>query len=129
MPVITIPDFSGCAEFVITDFGAVQGDVTKTSEAIAKAIDEANKVGGGTVVIPDGEWLTGTVHFKSNVNLHLNKGAVLLFNDNPAEYLPPVHTSWEGMECYNYSPLVYAYGCKNVAITGEGELRASYNFV
>ncbi len=124
MPEIVYPDFSGCEKFPITEFGAVQGDQAKTSEAIAKAIDAAYGVGGGSVIIPEGEWLTGTIHFKSNVNLHLEKGATLLFSDNPDDYLPAVHTSWEGMECYNYSPLVYAFECKNVAITGEGELKA-----
>lgn len=128
MPAIVYPDFTACPKFPITDFGAVQGDQQKTSEAIAKAIDAANTAGGGSVIIPEGEWLTGQLHFKSNVNLHLEKGAVLLFNDNPEDYLPPVHTTWEGLECYNYSPLVYAYECKNVAITGEGELRAKIDF-
>ena len=121
---IKVPDFSKCRRMPITDFGAVQGDKQKTSQAIAKAIDEANKIGGGVVVIPEGEWLTGKVHLKSNVNLHLNKGAILLFSEDPADYLPAVHSTWEGMECYNYSPLVYAYECKNIAITGEGELKA-----
>ena len=124
MPLISIPDFSNCNEFVITEFGAIPGDQEITALAIASAINEANKVGGGTVVVPEGEWLTGKVHFKSNVNLHIQKGAVLLFSDNPEDYLPAVPTTWEGMECYNYSPLIYAYECKNIAITGEGKLKA-----
>jgi polygalacturonase len=121
---IKVPDFSKCIRINITELGAVAGDKVKTSLAIAAAIDKANKAGGGVVVIPEGEWLTGKVHLKSNVNLHLNKGAVLLFSEDPADYLPAVHSTWEGMECMNYSPLVYAYECKNVAITGEGELKA-----
>lgn len=124
MPAIKIPDFSNCREFSIVDFGAVKGNKEKTSEAINKAITKANKAGGGIVVIPEGEWLTKKIHFKSNVNLHLNKGAVLLFSEDPNDYLPPVSSTWEGYECYNYSPLVYAYKCKNIAITGEGELKA-----
>jgi len=124
MPDITIPDFSNCPEFNITDFGAVPGNKEKTSLAIEKAIEKANKVGGGKVIIPKGEWLTGKIHLKDNVNLHLNKNATLVFSDNPEDYLPAVPVSWEGMECYNYSPLIYAYQCKNVAITGEGELKA-----
>ena len=128
MPAITIPDFTNCEEFMITDFGAEQNNKEKTSSAIKKAIEAANKAGGGFVIIPEGEWLTGKVHLKSNVNLHLRKGAVLLFDDNPQDYLPSVHTTWEGLECYNYSPLIYAYECKNVAITGEGELKAKMDF-
>lgn len=121
---IKVPDFSKCDRINITDLGAVAGDKVKTSQAIAAAIDKANKAGGGVVVIPEGEWLTSKVHLKSNVNLHLNKGAVLLFSEDPADYLPAVHSTWEGMECMNYSPLIYAYECKNIAITGEGELKA-----
>jgi len=106
------------------EFGAVQGDKAKTTIAIADAISAANKAGGGKVVIPAGEWITGKVHFKSNVNLHLEKGAMLLFDDNPNDYLPAVPVSWEGIECMNYSPLIYAYECKNIAITGEGKIKA-----
>lgn len=124
VPTMIIPDFSKCPKLLITDFGAVLGNKEKTTEAIAKAIDKANALGGGVVIIPEGEWLTGKIHFKSNVNLHLNKGAVLLFSENPSDYLPAVHSTWEGMECYNYSPLIYAYECKNIAITGEGEVKA-----
>ena len=124
MPAINIPDFSKCKEFSIVDFGAIQGNKDKTSEAINKAISKANKAGGGIVVIPEGEWLTKKIHFKSNVNLHLDKGAVLLFSEDPNDYLPAVRSTWEGYECYNYSPLIYAYQCKNIAITGEGELKA-----
>jgi polygalacturonase len=127
VPTIVIPDFRKCPNLPITDFGAVLGDKEKTSQAIAKAIDKANALGGGVVVIPAGEWLTGKIHLKSNVNLRLNKGAVLLFSENPNDYLPAVHSTWEGMECYNYSPLIYAYECKNVAITGEGEVKAQMN--
>ena len=124
MPTINIPDFKKAKRLNIVDYGAVKGDKEKISLAISKAIDEANRMGGGVVVIPEGEWLTKKIHFKSNVNLHLNKGAVLLFSEDPADYLPAVHTSWEGLECYNYSPLIYAYQCKNIAITGEGEVKA-----
>ena len=124
MPNIKVPDFSNCKRMLITDFGAKQNNKEITSKAIEKAIDNAHKAGGGVVVIPKGEWITGKIHLKSNVNLHLNKGAILVFSENPADYLPAVHSTWEGMECYNYSPLIYAYQCKNIAITGEGEIKA-----
>ena len=124
MPAIKVPDFKNCKKLSIVDFGAISGDKDKTTQAIARAIDQANKIGGGIVIIPNGEWLTGQVHLKSNVNLHLMKGAVLLFSGNPNDYLPAVHSSWEGLECYNYSPLIYAYRCKNIAITGQGEIKA-----
>lgn len=124
MPGIKIPDFTDCPEFSILEFGAVTGDKEKTSLAIEQAIDRAGKIGGGVVVIPKGEWITKKIHLKSNVNLHLDKGAILVFSEQPEDYLPAVHTSWEGMECYNYSPLIYAYKSKNIAITGEGEIKA-----
>nr|WP_321405833.1 glycoside hydrolase family 28 protein [uncultured Carboxylicivirga sp.] len=123
MPAITYPDFSKAERIEITKYGAVAGDIEKTSDAITLAIEEAS-LKGGSVIVPEGEWLTKSIHLMSNVNLHIEKGAVLLFSEKPEDYLPAVHTSWEGMECYNYSPLVYAYGCKNVGITGEGELKA-----
>ncbi|NGZ86190.1 glycoside hydrolase family 28 protein [Duganella aceris] len=124
MPGIDVPDFSSSPSFLITDFGAVQGDLRKTSAAIAQAIAAANQAGAGIVVVPAGVWLTGKIHLKSNVNLHVARGATLLFSERPEEYLPAVFTSWEGLECYNYSPLVYAYDCDNVALTGEGTLTA-----
>ncbi|UZR99500.1 glycoside hydrolase family 28 protein [Chondrinema litorale] len=124
MPAIKTPDFSQCEKILITDFGAKQGNKEATTKAIADAINKANTIGGGVVVIPEGEWLTGKVHLKSNTNLHLEKGATLLFSENPADYLPAVQSTWEGMECFNYSPLIYAFECENVAITGEGELQA-----
>lgn len=124
MPEIRVPDFAGSRHFVITDFGAVPNDQQRTSAAIAQAIAAAHAAGSGVVVVPAGVWATGPVHLKSNVNLHVAKGATLLFSERPADYLPAVLSSWEGIECYNYSPLVYAYDCDNVAITGQGTLQA-----
>lgn len=109
--------------FPITKYGAKPGGEYSNTKAIDKAIKACNKAGGGTVVVPKGEWLTGPIHFMSNVNLHLDEGAVLVFSDNYMEYLPAVQTSWEGLECFNYSPLVYAFQCENIAITGTGKLQ------
>lgn len=108
--------------FPITDYGAVADGRTPCTEAFAAAIEACNRAGGGRVVVPEGEWLTGPIHLRSNVDLHLAEGSVVRFTDNPADYLPAVMTSWEGLECYNYSPLVYAYECENIAITGSGTL-------
>ena len=124
MPAITIPDFSDCPRFSIIDLGARPDDLEATSAAIAGAIGKGHAAKGGVVVIPAGEWPTKAIHFKSHVNLHLEDGATLLFSGNPEHYLPAVKSSWEGMECYNYSPLIYAYECVNIAITGGGTLRA-----
>ena len=108
--------------FNIKDYGAVDGGQVKNTSAIKNAINACNKAGGGSVVIPAGKWLTGQVHFKSNINLTVEEGAELLFSDDYHDYLPAVKTTWEGMECYNYSPLIYAYECENIAITGKGKL-------
>ena len=88
-------------------------------------IDECAQSGGGTVVVPKGEWKTGAIHLKSNVHLHMEDGATIVFSDNLEDYLPVVFTRWEGTECYNYSPLIYANGCENIAVTGNGTLVGS----
>ncbi len=124
MPTIKFPDFNNCQRILITDFGAKEGDKERTSLAIKEAVKIANEKGGGVVVVPKGEWLTGMIHLKSNVNLHLEEGATLLFSEKPEDYLPSVYSSWDGIECFNYSPLIYAYDCSNIAITGNGELKA-----
>lgn len=114
--------------FPITDFGAIAGGEAINTDAIGKAIAACNAAGGGRVIVPAGTWLTGPVHLKSNVNLVLEENAVLSFTDNPQDYLPAVMTSWEGLECYNYSPLVYAFECENIAISGKGMLRPKMDF-
>lgn len=110
-------------DFNIKKYGAKADGKTVNTKAIAKAIAACAKAGGGRVVVPAGTWVTGPIHLRSNVNLHLQEGAVLSFVDTPEAYLPAVKTTWEGIECYNYSPLVYAFECENVAISGKGTLK------
>lgn len=109
-------------DYLITKYGAVGDGKTLNTNAIAKAIDECNKKGGGRVVVPAGDFLTGAIHLKSNVNLYVSKGATLKFSKEGKDFLPVVHTRFEGMECMNHSPMIYAYEQTNVAITGEGTL-------
>jgi polygalacturonase len=106
--------------FNIMDFGAIPDGETYNTEAIKIAIDSCFRVGGGKVIIPSGRFLTGPIHLKSNVNLHLKAGAEVLFSKETKHYLPLVHTSYEGQELMNYSPLIYAYKEKNIAVTGKG---------
>ncbi len=109
--------------FAITDYGAVAGGQTDCTAAIAKAIEACAAAGGGHVIVPAGEFLTGPVHLKSNVDLHLAAtNSVLKFSTDSKAYLPPVFSRFESVECYNYSPLIYAFGQKNVAMTGAGTL-------
>ncbi len=107
-------------DFPIVDFGAQPG--ADATAAIRDAIAACAKAGGGRVVVPAGEWTTGAIHLLSHVNLHVSKGATLRFKTDPAAYLPAVLTKWEGLECYNYSPLIYALDQTDIAITGEGTL-------
>jgi polygalacturonase len=106
----------------ITEHGALADGSTDATAAISAAIAACHRAGGGRVVVPAGEYLTGPIHLRSNVNLHLAAGATLRFATDPARYLPVVFTRWEGVELMNYSPLVYAYGETNVAVTGRGTL-------
>ena len=108
--------------FVITKYGAsLKATPAKNQAAINKAIDACSKAGGGKVIIPEGTWNTGAIRLKSHVNLVVEKGATLLFAFDTNLY-PTVLTRWEGIDCWNYSPCIYAYGETDVAITGEGTI-------
>jgi polygalacturonase len=112
--------------FNIRDFGAVEANTavntTANTAAIARAIAAASKAGGGTVLVPAGRWLTGPIHLESNINLHLDKDATVLFSQNFADYRPGVFCRHEGIECIKYSPFIYANGATNIAVTGQGVL-------
>ncbi len=107
--------------FDITQFGAKADGTTLNTAAIARTIAECARAGGGRVLVPAGTFLTGAIHLKSQVELHVSEGATLKFDTNPSSY-PIVFTRWEGMELMNYSPLIYAYQEKNIGITGKGTL-------
>lgn len=109
-------------DFSILKYGAKAGGEFNCREAINKAIDACSKAGGGRVVVPAGVFLTGAIRLRSNVNLHVSKGATLRFATNAQAFLPVVHTRWEGMELMHLSPLIYAYEERNIAVTGEGTL-------
>jgi len=113
--------------FDITKYGAVGDGVKDCSEAIRAAIAACSRAGGGRVFVPAGDYLTGTVHLRSNVNLHISEGATLRFGTDPRLYLPAVYTRWEGVECMNYSPFIYAFDQKDVAVTGAGTLDGQAN--
>lgn len=109
--------------FPVGDFGAIADDSVDDLPAFREAIDSCNASGGGTVQVGAGTYeLHGPIHMKSNVHLSLSEGTVLKFSHDPAHYLPVVRTRWEGVECYNYSALIYAYEAENIAITGKGLL-------
>lgn len=118
---ITEPKFRN-ATYNIVDFGAIADGKTMATLSIKKAIEKCSKEGGGKVLVPNGKFLTGPIHLDNNVNLHLEEGAELLFSTNPDDFYPLVHTSFEGLQLMNYSPLIYAKGKKNIAVTGKGTL-------
>ncbi len=111
--------------FNLPDFGAVGDGKTDCTSAFCNAIAKCAKSGGGRVIVPAGKYFTGPIHLRSNVELHLQDGAEVIFNDKPAAYLPPVFVRVGGIELYNYSPLVYAHSCTNIAITGPGRLNGN----
>ena len=119
---IRVPQFAA-QDFPITKYGAKPTNTAKKNQkAIQKAIDTCNKKGGGRVIVPAGQkFLTGAITLKSGVNLVVEDGAVLEFAFEPDLY-PIVPTRWEGLDCWNLSPLIYAYQQKDIAITGKGTI-------
>ena len=113
--------------FNITRFGANGDGRTDCTAAFRRAIAECTGSGGGRVVVPAGDYLTGAIHLKSNVNLEVQDRATIKFSQNPKDYLPAVFTRWEGVELYNYSPFIYALDQQNIAITGTGTLDGQSN--
>ena len=98
-----------------------KADAAKNQKAINKAIEKCSKAGGGKVVIPAGTYQTGAIRLLSGVNLEIQKDARIVFAFQPELY-PNVVTRWEGLDCINYSPCIYAYKAQNIAITGEGTI-------
>ena len=115
------PEFKD-KSYNITDFGAsTKAKAADNQKAINKAIATCSKNGGGRVVIPEGTFITGAITMLSKVNLHIEKNGVLLFAFQPELY-PIVPTRWEGLDCWNLQPCVYAYKQTDIAITGQGTI-------
>lgn len=111
----------------ITRYGARPDASFDNTEAIHRAIQACSAAGGGRVVVPSGRFVTGPVHLVSNVNLHVARGATLAFTRDVTKYLPAVLTRFEGTELMGLSPLIYAFGQENVAVSGEGTLDGQAN--
>ncbi|MGD9109802.1 MAG: glycoside hydrolase family 28 protein, partial [Phycisphaerales bacterium] len=105
--------------FRITDFGAIGDGHTKNTEAFTKAIAACVNTGGGKVVIPAGVWLTGPIQLKSNINLHVEEGAVVLFSPDFEDY-PLLRKTWEGLAAVRCMPPLYGENLENIAFTGPG---------
>lgn len=115
MPEMHVPEFPD-KQFNITDYGAVGDGITKNTDAFAAAISACAEAGGGTVLVPSGEWLTGPITLKSNVNLHMDAGAVIDFSKDHKDY--PLAGS-------KPVPLIYGTNLTHVGITGEGVINGS----
>jgi len=108
----------------IKDFGGVSGGKIKNTEAFKKAIDALGKKGGGKLVVPRGMWLTGPIVLQSNINLHVEEGALVIFSKDKNDY-PLVDVSFEGLETIRCQSPISAKNAKNIAITGKGIIDGS----
>jgi polygalacturonase len=126
MPKVEVPSFPE-RSVSITDFGAVGNGTELCSSAFAKAIDAVASKGGGTVTVPVGVWLTGPIVFKSNVNLHLEKGSIILFSADKNLY-PLVETIFEGLATKRCQSPISGRNLTNVAITGDGAIDGNGHF-
>ncbi|MBR1667017.1 MAG: glycoside hydrolase family 88 protein [Bacteroidaceae bacterium] len=119
---------TGTKAVPITKTGAsTTASAAANQKAIQRAIDRCSKKGGGKVIVPAGlTFKTGAIELKSGVNLVVEDGAVLAFVFEPELY-PIVETSWEGLDCYNLSPCIYAFKAKDIAVTGNGTIDGGGN--
>lgn len=110
--------------YVITDYGAVSDGQTINTKAIQSTIDLCEKNGGGTIVVPEGIFLSGAIFLKQGVNLQVERKGVLKGTVNPDDY-PQVFTRWEGIECEWTSAFINAFDMVGVHLTGEGTIDGS----
>jgi DNA sulfur modification protein DndE len=103
-------------EFLVSDYGGIADGKILNTAAFSKAIDACVKAGGGRVVVNKGTWLTGPIELKSNVDLHLNEGALIVFTKDHTQF-PILKT---GNSSYVVASPIYAFDAKNIAITGTG---------
>ena len=105
----------------IIDFGAFGDGHTKSADAFAGAIAAASVAGGGQVRVPQGTFLTGPIVMRSNIDLHLDDGATILFSRDYGDY-PLVPTDWEGLPAVRCMSPIWGEDLVNVSITGRGVL-------
>lgn len=109
------------AIYNVLEHGAVPDGKTKNTAALQKAIATLATAGGGTLWFPAGKYLTGSLHLESNLILHLDAGAELLYSGDAADS-PLVPSRWECTNAFTHSPLIYANGKTNISITGRGTI-------
>ena len=105
--------------FNVRDHGALGDGQTLDSPAIQSAIDACAAQGGGTITLPAGHYVSGSLFLRDNISLHLDPGAVILGSENPEDY-PIVHSRWEGKHQETYAPLIAGQNINNITVTGRG---------
>ena len=123
MPDISLPAIPDRTCSVL-DFGACNDGTALATEAIQKAIDQTNEKGGGTVIIPAGVYVTGPLVLKSNIRLHVEQGALVVFSPDFSLY-PILDASFEGLDTRRCQSPVSAFNAENIAITGKGSFNGS----
>lgn len=108
------------ATYYVKDFGGIADGKTINTNAIAKAITTCNTNGGGKVILTTGKWITGPIELLSNVNLVVEKDAMLQFSDNHSLY--PIIKAGKNSTSLTPASPIYAYDATNIAITGEGTI-------
>lgn len=120
MPLLERPVFKGNKVY-LNECGGVSDGKTLNTEAFEKAMSRLSEKGGGTLVVPDGIWLTGPIVFRSDINLHLEQGALILFSSDYNLY-PLIKTVYEGAETYRCQSPISGHNLENIAITGKGAI-------
>jgi len=120
MPLVKVPVFKKNMVSV-EEFGGVGDGITLNTNAFAKSMDALAAKGGGTLIVPKGIWFTGPIVFRSNINMHLEKGAVILFSPDFNLY-PIVETIFEGLDTRRCQSPISGRNLVNVAITGQGSI-------
>ena len=118
LPEFKAPKIPG-RRVVLTDFDADSTGTKLCTDAFAKAIKTLSLQGGGHLIVPRGVWLTGPIVLRSNIDFHLEKGAVVLFAPDESLY-PLVSTSFEGLDTRRCQSPLSASGAENISITGDG---------
>ena len=123
MPKVERPSFPNNRVNVL-DFNGIPDGITLNTDAFEKAMESLSAKGGGTLVVPEGVWFTGPIVFRSNINMYLEKGALILFSPDFDLY-PLVETSFEGLDTRRCQSPISGRNLENISITGEGSINGS----
>jgi polygalacturonase len=109
----------------VRDYGAKGDSITNDTAAIQQTIDRCYVLGGGCVVVPTGNYLTGAIQLRSNISLLLEKDSILCGVPEFSSY-PVMQVRWEGKWIQGYTALIYATDSENITIKGSGRITGNY---